>query len=318
MDQTEELELIEQYYRQTVAWAPSDEEALAIAQDLLEKAQRGFVVDDTGDRLIYASDPELPVDAEFLVDEGALRQQRLRRGLVIVGAFLVALLALFLIYGGDSTSTPTPTPMATTRVPIFLATQTLTPTPTGSPTPTATPSPTYTPTPTPTPTQTPTALPPEEVEVKPQPVKLEEGAVVPVSLEIAGRYFPVVPTGLRDDHWAYMTEPDQVSWLAGSYVNILLGLPYTQQNLDLLPFTLTVSDTLTVSNTLVLRNSVGGLNRYRAVDRHLVDVYAIEVLGQRRAGLTLVLLGGNDENPDRRLVIWAVPVEPETGEGEGR
>ena len=65
----------------------------AIAQDLLEKAQRGFVVDDTGDRLIYASDPELPVDAEFLVDEGALRQQRLRRGLAIVGAFLVALLA---------------------------------------------------------------------------------------------------------------------------------------------------------------------------------------------------------------------------------
>ena len=128
MDQTEELELIEQYYRQTVAWAPSDEEALAIAQDLLEKAQRGFVVDDTGDRLIYASDPELPVDAEFLVDEGALRQQRLRRGLAIVGAFLVALLALLVVYGGDSGSTPTPTPVATTPVPLFLATQTLTPT----------------------------------------------------------------------------------------------------------------------------------------------------------------------------------------------
>jgi hypothetical protein len=311
MDQTEELELIEQYYRQTVAWAPSDEEALAIAQDLLEKAQRGFVVDDTGDRLIYASDPELPVDAEFLVDEGALRQQRLRRGLAIVGAFLVALLGLLLIYGGDSASTPTPTPVATTRVPIFLATQTLTPTPTGSPTPTATSFPTYTPTPTHTPTQTPTPLPPEEVEVKPQPVKLEEGAVVPVSLEIAGRYFPVVPTGLRDDHWAYMTEPDQVSWLAGSYVNVLLGLPYTQQNLDLMASSLTVSDTLTTSSTLVLRNSVGGINQYRVVERHLVDVYAIEVLGQRRAGLTLVLLGGNDENPDRRLVVWAIPIRVE-------
>jgi hypothetical protein len=311
MDQTEELELIEQYYRHTVAWAPSDEEALAIAEDLLEKAQRGFVVDDTGDRLIYASDPELPVDAEFLVDEGALRQQRLRRGLAIVGAFLVALLALLLIYGGDSGSTPAATPVATTRVPIFLATQTLTPTPTGSPTPTATPFPTYTPTPTPTPTQTPTPLPPEEVEVKPQPVKLEEGAVVPVSLEISARYFPVVPTGLRDDHWAYLTEPDQVSWLAGSYVNVLLGLPYTPQNLDLLATSLTVSDTLTISSTLVLRNSVGGVNWYRVVERQLADVYAIEVLGQRRAGLTLVLLGGNDESPDRRLVVWAVPLGPE-------
>ena len=338
MDQSEELELIEQYYRQTVAWAPSDEEALAIAQDLLEKAQRGFVVDDTGDGLIYASDPELPVDAEFLVDEGALRQQRLRRGLALVGAFLVALLALLLIYGGDSTSTPTPTPVATTRVPIFIATQTLTAVakPTGSLAPTATSPPTHTPTPTRTPTQTPTPLPPEEVEVKPQPVKLEEGAVVPVSLEIAGRYFPVVPTGLRDGNWAYMTEFDQVSWLAGSYVNVLLGLPYTQQNLDLLASTLrpvlrpvlrsgtgspkggfaatassvvTISDTQTTANTLVLRNSVGGLNRYRVVERHLVDVYAIEVLGQRRAGLTLVLLGGHDETPDRRLVVWAVPTE---------
>ena len=309
MDQTEQLELIEQYYRQTVAWAPSDEEALAIAQDLMEKAQRGLVVDDTGDRLINASDPELPVDAEFLVDEGALRQQRLRRGLAVVGAFLVALLALFLIYGGDSTSTPTPTPVATTRVPIFIATQTLTPALVASVGPTPTATPTNTPSPTPTPTQTPTALPPEEVEVKPQPVKLEEGAVVPVSLEIGGRYFPVVPTGLRDDNWAYMTEPDQISWLAGSYVNVLLGMPYTQQNLDLLASTLTISETQTTSNTLVLRNSVGGLNPYQVVERHLVDVYAIEVLGQRRAGLTLVLLGGNDENPHRRVVVWAVPTE---------
>jgi hypothetical protein len=327
MDETEELELIEQYYRKTVAWAPSDEEALAIAQDLLEKAQRGFVVDDTGDGLLYASDPELPVDAEFLVDEGALNQERLRRGLVIVGAFLIALLGLLLVYGGDSGSTPTATPVATTRVPLFLVTQTPTPIPTSSPTPT--PAPTQTPSPTPIPTQTPTPLPPEEVEVKPEPVKLEEGAVVPVSLEIAGRYFPIVPTGLRDEHWAYVTEPDQagtergerISWLVGSYVNLLLGLPYTQHNLDLLASSLTISDTVTATNTLTangvsatnnfltVRNSVGGINHYRVVERYLVDVYAIEVLGQRRAGLTLVLLGGNEENPDRRLVIWAVPTE---------
>jgi hypothetical protein len=63
---------------------------------------------------------------------------------------------------------------------------------------------------------------------------------------------------------------------------------------------------------------VGGINHYRVAERHLVDVYAIEILGQRRAGLTLVLVGGNDENPDRRLVIWAVPAEPEAGEGKGR
>jgi hypothetical protein len=311
----EERELIEQYYRQAVAAAPSDEEELAIAQELLEKAQRGFVVDDSGEDLIYASDPNLPVDAEFLVDEGALRQQRLRKVLPIAGAFLVAILVLFLVYGGNSNSTPSPTPMssrseakrtATARTWISIPTQTLTATATSTPTPTPTASPTATATP--LPTQTPTPLPPEEVNVKPQPVKLEEGAVVPVSLEIAGRYFPVVPTGLRDGNWAYMTEPDRVSWLADSYVNIILGLPYTEENLDLLASTLTLSDTLT------LRNNVAGVNRYLVTERRQVDVFANEVFCQRRAGLILVLLGGNEENPDRRLVIWTAPVEAERGE----
>ena len=64
-----------------------------------------------------------------------------------------------------------------------------------------------------------------------------------------------------------------------------------------------------ISDPLTLRNNFGGISQYRVVDRQLVDVYAIEVLGQRRAGLTLVLLGGNDENASRRRVIWAVPTQ---------
>jgi len=297
MKPEEERELIEKYYGQEIAWTRSDEEELAVAQDLLEKAQRGFVVDDRGERLIYVSDPELPVDAEFLIDEGALRKQRLRRAAPLAGAFLVAILVVLLVYGGGSHPTPTPTPTATIRALAVIPTQTLTPTATA----TATPTPTATPTS--MPTQTPTPLPPEEIKVKSEPVKLEEGAVVPVSLEIAGRYFPIVPTGLRDGSWAYVTDPGQVSWLAGSAVNVVLGLPYTADNLDLLATTLSVSDTLT------LRNNVAGTNHYLVVERRRVDVYAIEVLRQRRAGLTLVLLGGSEESPDRRLVIQAVPVE---------
>ena len=297
MKPEEERELIEQYYHQEIAGTRSDEEELAVARDLLEKAQRGFVVDDHGERLIYASDPELPVDADFLIDEGALRKQRLRRAAPLVGAFLVAILVALLVYGGDSGSTPTPTPTATIRAMAVIPTQTLTPTATA----TATPTPTATPTS--TPTQPPTPLPPEEIKVKPEPVKLEEGAVVPVSLEIAGRYFPIVPTGLRDGSWAYVTDPGQVSWLAGSAVNVVLGLPFTPDNLDLLATILALSDTIT------LRNNVAGTNHYLVAERRQVDVYAIEVLRQRRAGLTLVLLGGSDDGTDRRLVIWAVPAE---------
>jgi hypothetical protein len=297
MKPEEEQELIAQYYRQAVASAPSDEEELAIAQELLEKARRGFVVDDTGEDLIYASDPDLPVDAEFLVDEGVLRQQRLRQALPMAAAFVVALLALLLIYGGGAPAEPTPTPTTTTSAWMSIPTQTKTATPTSTTTPTPTSTPTA------TATATPTPVPPEEVAVKPQAVKLEEGAVVPVSLEIAGRYYPVVPTGLRDGNWAYLTEPDQASWLAGSTVNVILGLPFTDGNSALLASTLALSDTLT------LRNNVAGVNRYRVMERRHVDVYANEVFRQRRAGLTLVLLGGHPENPDRRLVIWAAPVD---------
>lgn len=307
MNHEEELELVERFYSQAIAWATSDEEELAIAQDLLERAHRRFVVNDAGNDLVYARDPDLPPDADYLVDNRPLHRQRLRTAAIVVGGFLLALLIVFLAYGGEPALTFEATATATTRAPIFIPTQTLTPTPTGSATATATatetPMPTATPTATPLPTQTPTSLPPEEVEIKPEPVKLEADAVVPVSLEIAGRYFPIIPTGLRDGGWAYMTEPDQASWLTGSYVNVVLGLPYTPDNLNLVTTTLAISDTLTI------RNNVGGAHQYLVTDRRHVDVYAVETFGQRRAGLTLALLGGNDENPDRRLIVWAVPVE---------
>ena len=305
MQPEEELELCERFYGQAIAWATSDEEELAIAQELLERAHRGFVVNDAGTDQVYARDPDLPPDADYLVDDRPLHQQRLRSGAIIVGGFVLALLVAFLVY---RQAPARDTDVAVTSVAarqIFIPTQTLTPTPTDFPTataaPTETPIPTATPTATPTPTETPTPLPPEEIEIKPQPVKLDAEAVIPVSLQIAGRYFPVVPTGLRDGTWAYMTDPGQVSWLAGSYVNIVLGLPYTQDNLNLVATTLTMSDTLTI------RNNVGGAHQYMVTDRRAVDIYAVEAFSQRRAGLTMALLGGNDGEPSRRVVVWAVP-----------
>jgi len=141
-----------------------------------------------------------------------------------------------------------------------------------------------------------------------------------VSLEIAGRYLPVVPTALREDAWAYLPDPDKVSWLAGSYVNVVLGLPYTDENLALVAGTLrsTAFSAVALSDTITVRTSVAGTNHYRVAERLQVGIYEIEALSQRRAGLTLVLLGGNEEasneRPDRRLIIWAVPVEIETEE----
>jgi hypothetical protein len=296
----EERQLCESYYSRAIAGAASDEEELAIALALLEGAERGGVVNDAGTGLIYISEPEIAVDADYLLDEETPRQ-RLRRIWPIVGAMAAVMLILLVRYGNwGGEVEPVPTVTATT-VAVYLPTMTLTPIPT---TPvTATPPHTPTSTLTPLPTETPTPAPPKEVEVKPEPVKLEPGAVIPVSLEVAGRYFPVVPTTLRDEAWAYLPDPGQASWLAGSYVNVVLGLPYSGENLDL------VASTLAISDTLTLRSSVAGTNHYQLVERRSVGVYEIEALNQRRAGLTLVLLGGNEENPNSRLILWAVPAE---------
>lgn len=299
--EADDLQLCETFYAQKVAGAVTDQEELSIAQYLLEKARNGMVVNDQGTKLAYTNTPDLPTDADFLIeDRGGLdRRQRVRQALPIVAIVAVALTAIALLYGGGGKTVATPTPTVPAQVrPISLATQTLTPRPGLSPTATST----ATPTPTPTSTGTPTPIPAKEVEVKPEPVKLDPDAVIPVSLEVAGQYLPIVPTTLRDDAWAYVADPGQISWLAGSYVNVVLGLPYSEANLDLLATSVHVSDTLT------LRNNVAGVNIYQVVERGLVSVYEIEALGQRRAGLTLALVGGNDESPDRRLILWAVPV----------
>lgn len=302
MSNDEERQLCESYYSRAIAGAASDEEELAIALALLEGAERGGVVNDAGTGLIYISEPEIAVDADYLLDEETPRQ-RLRRIWPIVGAMAAVMLILLVRYGNwGGKVEPTPT-LTVTSVAVHLPTMTLTPTSTAPVT--ATPTNTPTVAPTPIPTETPTPAPPKEVEVKPEPVELEPGAVIPVSLEVAGRYFPVVPTTLRDEAWAYLPDPGQVSWLAGSYVNVVLGLPYSGENLDL------VASTLALSDTVTLRSSVAGTNHYQLVERRSVGVYEIEALNQRRAGLTLVLLGGNEENPNSRLILWAVPAENE-------
>lgn len=307
MSNDEERQLCEQYYSRAIAGTATDEEELAIALDLLERAEKGFVVNDAGTGLIYISEPDLPVDAECLVEEETPRQ-RLRQALPGIAVLIAGAILILLFSGGEGVATPTPTVTVTTAA-IYLPTMTLTPVPTTPVTPT--PAVTATATPTPLPTETPTPAPPKEVEVKPEPVKLEPGAVIPVSLEIAGRYFAIVPTTLRDDTWAYLPDPGRISWLAGSYVNVVLGLPYSADNLDLVTTTLrsTASSAVALSDTLTLRTSVGGANTYQVVERRSVGVYEIEALSQRRAGLTLVLLGGNEESSDRRLMVWAVPTE---------
>ena len=159
MSNDEERQLCESYYSRAIAGAASDEEELAIALALLEGAERGGVVNDAGTGLIYISEPEIAVDADYLLDEETPRQ-RLRRIWPIVGAMAAVMLILLVRYGNWGGETePTPTLTATT-VAVHLPTMTLTPTSTALVM--ATPTNTPTVAPTPLPTETPTPAPPKE------------------------------------------------------------------------------------------------------------------------------------------------------------
>jgi hypothetical protein len=170
MTNDEERQLCEQYYSRAIAGTATDEEELAIALDLLERAEKGFVANDAGTGLIYISEPDLPVDADYLLEEGTPRQ-RLRQALPGITALIIGVILVSLLFGGSGNDArPTATVTSTTTA-VHLPTMTLTPTATTavSETPTRTP----TSTPTALPTETPTPATPKEVEVKPEPVKLD-------------------------------------------------------------------------------------------------------------------------------------------------
>ena len=175
MNRDEEQQLCEAYYRRAIAGTTSDEDELAVALDLLEKARNGFVVNDDGSGLMYISDLDPSADADYLV-EGPSAGQRLRRALPAVLILVLGLAAVLFLYGDwGKGEPPTATPTTATSVVIRLPTMTLTPTPTRPVTETPTNTPTAAPTP--QPTETPTPVAPKAVEVKPEPVKLDADAV---------------------------------------------------------------------------------------------------------------------------------------------
>jgi len=316
--------ILDKYYSHAIERVTSDEDELLIAEDMLRRARSGAVPDETGTKTMVI-DPrrKVPLDNPLLVRSAAnaLRQENLKRVLPIAGLVAALVMVVFLMDrgGGEEEAVAAVASGTPAGTGVITGTVTLTTTPTLCPelaegptaTPTLAPTATFAPTPTTLPTATPTAPPPGEptpevVQRKRTPVSVKPSGMTiwPVSVEIKERIFPVAITGLseKDDHlWGYAPEDNRVSWLAGSWVNVVLGLPFSFGNLDLL-------ESLEINDPLIIRDNHAVIHRFKVADVRVVKQHQIETLRQKEAGLTLVLLNKDvGEREGDRLVAKARP-----------
>ena len=131
------------------------------------------------------------------------------------------------------------------------------------------------------------------------PVLQENGVplaiALPQRLELPGASYPIIATPLEGKRWPVAAQPDLAVWVYGTVVNYVVGLPYTTTTSSLLAgLTATDQLTLTLNNGRTLVFGSPQARRYPLEDT--------TALSQRRPGLTLVLLGGEE---DDRLVVQA-------------
>jgi hypothetical protein len=120
-------------------------------------------------------------------------------------------------------------------------------------------------------------------------------SIVPTALEIRDTAYPIVPVVLEEGRWPVPQEAGEVMvWVYGTVVNYVVGVPYTATTESLLAGLISTDQlTLTLSNGSEL--VFGSPQASRQAPDHVAP------LNQDRPGLTLVLLGGQDE--EERLIV---------------
>jgi len=132
---------------------------------------------------------------------------------------------------------------------------------------------------------------------------------LPDQLMVGGVGYAVIPVPLEGGRWPVPAGTgDVATWVYGTVVNYVIGLPYTTTTESRLASLEPGSKiTLTLNNGTSLVFGAPQARRYAADD--------IEPLSQAQPGLTLVLLGGEEKKADR-LVVQARYL-PEASPAEG-
>jgi hypothetical protein len=140
----------------------------------------------------------------------------------------------------------------------------------------------------PTPTPTPACVGPNCPIAQP-------GPLVPKRLYVRDQTFDLAPVAVQKGKWPTGTDDANATWVFGTLVNYLIGLPNTPENKDLM-------QALSEADQITLELSDGQTMDFKFDAQQLVSPNNDEIFAQQHPGLTLVLLG---DDGAQRLVVTA-------------
>ncbi len=140
----------------------------------------------------------------------------------------------------------------------------------------------------PTPTPTPTCAGPN----CPPPV---QSPLVPEKLYVRDRTFEITPVAVQKGKWPTDVGDKNASWVFGTLVNYLIGLPNTAENKDLL-------QALSGADKITLELSDGQTVDFKFDAQQQVSPNDEAIFSQKHPGLALFLLG---DDSAQRLVVTA-------------
>jgi hypothetical protein len=117
----------------------------------------------------------------------------------------------------------------------------------------------------------------------------QRAPVYPVSLDIDGTVYDVQPSQINaDGEWTYSGTPRTASWLIGTFIQPVFCVEHV--------------DGVERDAAVRVWDSTGTIRTFAVDTVRSVAPHQIDVLAQRRAGLTVVTCGGTS---DRRTLVTA-------------
>src|SRR5690606_20966380 len=158
-------------------------------------------------------------------------------------------------------------------------------------TPTMTWTPSATPTITPTPTATPIALVESDIFIEAGDGRNRE--FFPVQLQVIrpedtqARVFIVQERAIDLTEWTFDLNPDVASWISGTSVRPIFGIPYSESNQAFM-------ESLASGSEFIIRMNTGSELDYRFVAAQELGRENTALLRQDQPGIVLVLIGEAD------------------------
>jgi hypothetical protein len=133
---------------------------------------------------------------------------------------------------------------------------------------------------------------------------VQTSPLVPRKLYVRDRSFAITPVAVQQGKWPVSAGDDATAtWVFGSLVNYLIGLPNSSENKDLL-------QAISEADAITLELSDGQTIEFKFDAQQLVSPNDEQIFSQQHPGITLLLLG--DDGEQRLVVTGNYNVDSET------